>query len=55
MASMVLIYPGLILTEKKIIFSFFEGVSLGGNVRLILLLLMVLLGGLLLLVKVIKS
>lgn len=40
--------------EKKMTFSFFEGVALGGNRSLILFLLIVLLIGLLLLVKIIK-
>ena len=53
-ASLVLIYPRLVLMEKKITFSFFEGVALGGNRSLILFLLIVLLIGLLLLVKIIK-
>jgi len=51
---LILIFPLLNLRERKLRFSFFEGLLLSLNSSLILFLLVVLLLGLLLLVKLIK-
>jgi len=51
---LVLIFPLLNIRERKLRFSFFEGLLLSLNSSLILFLLVVLLLGLLLLVKLIK-
>jgi len=51
---LILIFPLLNIRERKLRFSFFEGLLLSLNPSLILFLLVVLLLGLLLLVKLIK-
>ena len=51
---LILIFPLLNIRERKLRFSFFEGLLLSLNSSLILFLLVVLLLGLLLLVKLIK-